>query len=94
MAGFPTVIIISDNSALSALAEIGYVDLLPGLFGRITIPEAVQRECSHPGAPALLVMGLLAEAAKMEFWISMTPSSGSATRDSECRKPCQAGQRA
>lgn len=48
------MIIISDNSALSALAEIGLLDLLPALFGEIVIPEAVRRECEHEGAPQVL----------------------------------------
>ncbi len=45
------MIIISDNSALSALAETGLMDLLPRLFGEVVIPDAVHRECEHPGAP-------------------------------------------
>jgi hypothetical protein len=45
------VIVISDNSALSALAEAGLTDLLPRLFGTVVIPEAVHRESSHPRAP-------------------------------------------
>lgn len=48
------MIIISDNSALSALAEIGLLELLPSLFGEVTIPEAVRRECEHEGAPQAL----------------------------------------
>ncbi len=39
------MIVVSDNSALSALAEIGQLSLLPLLFGEVTIPEAVLREC-------------------------------------------------
>lgn len=48
------MIVISDNSALSALAEAGLSDLLPRLFGNIVIPEAVYRETAHPRAPRLL----------------------------------------
>jgi len=39
------VIVISDNSALSALAETDLLGLLPRLFGEVVIPEAVRREC-------------------------------------------------
>lgn len=45
------MIVISDNSALSALAEADLLDLLPRLFGVVIIPEAVRSECSHPRAP-------------------------------------------
>jgi predicted nucleic acid-binding protein len=48
------VIIISDNSALSALSEIGLLDLLPAVFGEVVIPEAVRKECEHERAPQVL----------------------------------------
>jgi predicted nucleic acid-binding protein len=45
------VIVISDNSALSALAEAGLLELLPRMFGVVVIPESVRRESGHPRAP-------------------------------------------
>ncbi len=48
------MMVISDNSALSALAEIGMLDLLPRLFSEVVIPEAVWQECTHPRAPLSL----------------------------------------
>ena len=48
------MIILSDNSSLSALAEVGYLDVLPQIFGQISIPEAVLRECRHSGSPEVL----------------------------------------
>jgi predicted nucleic acid-binding protein len=45
------VIVISDNSPLSALAEIGMLDLLEAVFGEVVIPASVAREACHPGAP-------------------------------------------
>jgi predicted nucleic acid-binding protein len=48
------VLIISDNSAVSALAEIGMLEILPALFGRISITKSVSQECRHPHAPAAL----------------------------------------
>ena len=50
------MIVISDNSALSALAEVGLLDLLPRLFGFIVIPEAV-----------LGIIGQAAEYGWLEF---------------------------
>lgn len=46
--------VISDNSALSALAEMGLLDLLPTIFGSIHIPASVVAESSHLGAPKAL----------------------------------------
>ena len=48
------MIVISDNSALSGLAEAGLLELLPRMFGVVVIPEAVHRESMDPGAPAEL----------------------------------------
>jgi len=46
------VIVVSDNSVLSCLSEIGELDLLHRLYGRITITDSIRREAMHPGAPA------------------------------------------
>ena len=56
------MIVISDNSELSALAEADLLDLLPRLFGVVIIPEAVRRECAHRRAPQPL-----------RDWISQPP---------------------
>ena len=48
------MIVIADNSPLSALAEIGQLDILKRLYGRIVIPESVACEARHPGAPEVL----------------------------------------
>jgi predicted nucleic acid-binding protein len=45
------VIIVSDTSPVCYLTLIGCLDLLPKLFGRITVPRAVLDELSHPVAP-------------------------------------------
>jgi predicted nucleic acid-binding protein len=48
------MIVIADNSPLSAFAEIGQLDVLKGLYGRIVIPESVALEALHPRAPKVL----------------------------------------
>lgn len=48
------MIIISDTSALSCLAELGELDLLRQLYGTVTITATVQREALQAGAPAAL----------------------------------------
>ena len=49
------MIIVSDASPLSALAEIGELNCLRHLYGRVLIPETVRRECSHRRTPRFLV---------------------------------------
>ena len=48
------MIVISDNSVLSCLAEIGELELLHKLYGRITITETIRSEATHPSAPETL----------------------------------------
>jgi predicted nucleic acid-binding protein len=38
------MIVVSDTSVVTALIQIGRVDLLAEIFGRVSIPEAVARE--------------------------------------------------
>jgi predicted nucleic acid-binding protein len=42
--------IVSNASPIISLAAAGYLDVLPQLYGRITIPEAVWREAVDAGA--------------------------------------------
>jgi len=46
--------VICDNAALSALAEIDHLNLLPLLFPVITVTESVRQEATHLRAPAAL----------------------------------------
>ena len=48
------MVVISDTSVLSALAEIGAEEILPMLVGQIVVTEAVFRECLAPEAPVAL----------------------------------------
>lgn len=43
---------VFDTSALNYLVLIDEVDILPKLFDRVVVPEAVARELGDPGAPA------------------------------------------
>jgi len=45
------VIVVSDNSVLSCLAEIGELDLLRRLYGKVTVTETILREAMDTGAP-------------------------------------------
>ena len=48
------MIVISDNSALSCLAEIGELDLLRRLYGKVTMTETIRIEAAHPSSPEAL----------------------------------------
>ncbi|MCU0752073.1 MAG: hypothetical protein MUC40_03400 [Akkermansiaceae bacterium] len=63
------MIVISDNSVLSCLAEIGELDLLRVLYGKVTITETIRREAVNPGAPE----GLRTLISALPDWISVVP---------------------
>ncbi|MGL5018834.1 MAG: DUF3368 domain-containing protein, partial [Luteolibacter sp.] len=63
------MIVVSDNSVLSCLAEIGELDLLRRLYGKITITETIRAEASHHCAPENLRRLFLASPD----WISVVP---------------------
>ena len=67
------MIVVSDNSALSCLSEIGELDLLRRLYGNVTITETIRREALHPSAPKALRLLVL----KMPDWISVVPDEAS-----------------
>ncbi len=74
------MIVVSDNSALSALAEIGRLDLLRELFGRVTIPAAVLAECLAEGAPEVLRNW----AAALPDWIDLASDPESLLTETDC----------
>ena len=43
--------VVADTGPLHHLSSIGCIDVLPGLFAAVTIPDAVRAELLHPGAP-------------------------------------------
>jgi predicted nucleic acid-binding protein len=45
---------ICDNSCLSALAELGMLDILPRVVGPVCVPASVAAEGLHHGAPEAL----------------------------------------
>ena len=63
------MLIISDTSALSALAETGLLHLLPNLVGKVTITHSVHRECLDAGAPIELRNWI----AIPPEWVSLVP---------------------
>jgi predicted nucleic acid-binding protein len=45
-------LVVADTSPVFYLLSIGQIDLLPRLFGRIFVPDAVHKELCHSAAPA------------------------------------------
>lgn len=48
------MIIVSDNSALSCLAELGELHLLHQIYGTVTVTTSIRSEAMHPKAPKAL----------------------------------------
>ena len=48
------MIVVSDTSPINYLCQIGHIDLLPKLFGRIVVPTAVMAELSASAAPPMV----------------------------------------
>jgi predicted nucleic acid-binding protein len=46
--------VVSDTSPLCYLLLIDLIDLLPELYGRVVIPEAVRDELAAPEAPTIV----------------------------------------
>ena len=65
------MIVVSDNSVLSCLSEIGELDLLRRLYGKVTITETIRKEAIHSSAPEALRLLLL----KMPDRISVVPDA-------------------
>lgn len=65
------MIVVSDNSVLSCLAEIGELDLLRRLYGKITVTETIRSEASHPCAPETLRLTFLT----LPDWITVVPDA-------------------
>jgi len=61
--------VVCDNSALSALAEVGLLFILPAIFDEIVVTRSVFDEGSHPAAPEAL-RNLLASPPE---WLKIHP---------------------
>lgn len=45
------MIVVSDTSPINYLCQLGHIDILPQLFGRVVVPHAVMLELSAVAAP-------------------------------------------
>jgi predicted nucleic acid-binding protein len=66
--------VITNNTPLRYLILLGYVEILPALFGRLIIPQAVVHELQHPRTPAVVQ----AWVAHPPAWCEVRQPMGSA----------------
>lgn len=50
------MIVVSDTTPISELTKVGYLDLLPELFGEIVIPQGVYDELTTGQHPAVKIV--------------------------------------
>jgi predicted nucleic acid-binding protein len=80
-------LVVADTSPLFYLLSIGHIDLLPRLFGKVFIPDAVHTELCHPAAPALVREW----TARLPVWVEVASVE---TLDDAALLPLGAGERA
>jgi predicted nucleic acid-binding protein len=61
--------VVADTSPVFYLLSIGHIDLLPHLFGRIFLPDAVHKELFHPAAPAVVGEWVF----RLPAWVEVRP---------------------
>lgn len=61
------MIVVSDTSPINYLLLIGLIDLLPQLYRRGIIPQAVYAELHHPSAPTVVQQWLIA----LPVWVGV-----------------------
>jgi predicted nucleic acid-binding protein len=62
-------LIVADTSPIFYLLSIGHIDLLPQLFGKVLVPDAIHNELGHPAAPKLVREWV----ADLPAWVEVTP---------------------
>ena len=80
-------LVVADTSPIFYLLSIGEIDVLPRLFERILVPDAVHKELCHPTAPIVVRDWI----ASLPAWAEVTPVEGI---DDRALHPLGAGERA
>jgi|CZKS01.1.fsa_nt_gi predicted nucleic acid-binding protein len=47
-------LVVADTSPIFYLLSIDRIDILPKLFGKVFVPDAVHKELCHPAAPPVV----------------------------------------
>jgi predicted nucleic acid-binding protein len=80
-------LVVADTSPIFYLLSVGQIELLPRLFGKVFVPDAVDDQLRHPTAPTVLREWI----ATSPLWLEGLP--GEPTYDVALR-PLGAGERA
>ena len=64
-------LVVADTSPIFYLLSIDLIDVLPQLFGKIFVPDAVHKELCHPAAP----LAVREWAAHPPDWMEVTEVS-------------------
>jgi predicted nucleic acid-binding protein len=64
-------VVVADTGPLHYLLLVDQIELLPDLFGRVTVPPRVRAELRHPGAPRPVRRW----AASPPAWLTVVPAS-------------------
>ena len=80
-------LVVADTSPIFYLLSIGHIGLLPLLFGKVFVPDAVQQELCHSAAPTMV----RAWANVVPAWAEVTPVE---MIDDAALRPLGAGERA
>jgi predicted nucleic acid-binding protein len=80
-------LVVADTSPIFYLLSIGHIDLLPQLFGKVFVPDAVHKELCHPATPPMV-----------RDWVAGLPAWAEVTRvegiDDATLQPLGSGERA
>jgi len=68
------MLVIADNTPLRYLILLGYVDILPALYGRVIIPRTVMTELQHPKTPAVVRSWI----ARLPAWVEVRQTTSRA----------------
>jgi predicted nucleic acid-binding protein len=80
-------LVVADTSPIFYLLSTGHIDLLPRLFKKVIVPDAVHKELCHPTAPTVLREWI----AEHPSWLEVIPVD---LIDDEALRPLGAGERA
>jgi predicted nucleic acid-binding protein len=81
------LLVVADTSPIFYLLSIDQIDLLPRLFGKVLVPDAVHKELCHPAAPIVVRDWV----ARLPVWVEVTPVEA---LDDAAFQPLGAGERA
>jgi uncharacterized protein (DUF4415 family) len=68
-------LVVADTSPVFYLLSIGHVGILPRLFGKIFVPDAMHEELCHPAAPAL-IKAKIARGEDRTNWAKVNATTG------------------